>query len=104
MASGRHDRRAKANESEPCELCSRRVPLTFHHLIPRRVHKRNRFITRFSKQIMRSTGLHLCRLCHSGIHKIIPNERVLAESYHTKELLLAHTGIARHIAWVRKQK
>ena len=53
---------------------------------------------------MQSTGLWLCKLCHSGIHTIIPNEKSLAESYYTKELLLSHEGIARHVAWARKQK
>lgn len=87
-----------------CELCGRAVRLTFHHLVPRRVHKRTRFIRRHGKDEMRSTGLWLCNLCHSGIHTMIPNERTLAESYHTRELLLSHAGIVRHVAWVRKQK
>ena len=53
---------------------------------------------------MRTLGLWVCRLCHSGIHEIIPDERVLAESYYTRELLLSHEGLARHVDWVRKQK
>ena len=87
-----------------CALCDRAVSLTFHHLIPRRVHKRGKFLRQYTKETMRSTGLYICRLCHSGIHDIIPDERELAESYYTKELLLAHEGIARHVAWASKQK
>ena len=53
---------------------------------------------------MRSRGLYLCRLCHSGIHDLIPDEAQLAESFNTRELLLAHEPIARHVAWAAKQK
>jgi hypothetical protein len=87
-----------------CELCGRDVKLTFHHLIPRAVHKRTRFVERHGKEELRSSGLWICRLCHSGIHTIIPDEKVLAESYCTRDLLLGHEGIVRHIRWARKQK
>jgi hypothetical protein len=87
-----------------CELCGRGVKLTFHHLIPRKVHRRGRFQKRHAKAEMRLHGLFLCSLCHSGIHDLIPNEVELAESYNTRELLLAHEGIARHVAWAAKQK
>ncbi len=87
-----------------CELCGRQASLTFHHLIPRRVHRRLRFIKRYGKQEMHSRGLEICRLCHNGIHDLIPDELELAEKYNTKELLLTHAGVVKHIAWVAKQK
>jgi ferredoxin len=87
-----------------CELCGRDQPLTFHHLIPRAVHSKKRFQRQFSKEEMQTRGLMICRKCHSGIHDIIPDEKELAESYNTKEALLAHEGIAKHVAWVAKQK
>lgn len=87
-----------------CELCDRDVKLTFHHLIPRAVHTKKRFINRFGKDEMNSRGLMLCKLCHDGIHDLIPSEKELAESYNTKELLLADERIVKHINWVRKQK
>ena len=87
-----------------CELCGREKPLTFHHLIPRAVRSRSRFLKRFSKKEMQSRGLMICRKCHSGIHDIIPDEKELADKYNTKESLLAHPSIAKHIAWVKKQK
>ena len=90
--------------SGTCDLCGRQVPLSFHHLIPRAVHRKPRFQKRHSKDEMRHTGLNICRLCHDGIHDLIPDEKELAESFHTKEALLAHEGIARHVAWARKQK
>ena len=98
-SSTRRERRAGA-----CELCGRRVKLTFHHLIPCRVHRRSRFVRRHGKQEMQTRGLFLCSLCHNGIHDLIPDEKTLAESYNTRELLLAHEGIARHVAWAAKQK
>ena len=53
---------------------------------------------------MHSRGILICRKCHSGIHDLIPDEKVLAETYNTVESLLAHEGIARHVAWVKKQR
>jgi len=87
-----------------CELCGRDQPLTFHHLIPRKNHRKARFQRRYSKSELRTRGLYLCRPCHLGIHDLIPDETELGERYHTKELLLAHEGIARHVAWVGRQK
>jgi hypothetical protein len=87
-----------------CELCGRDKPLTFHHLIPRKNHRKARFRRRYTNQEMRHRGLYLCRPCHSGIHDLIPDEAELGERYNTLERLLAHEGIARHVAWVVKQK
>ncbi len=91
-------------EPSECELCGRHVPLTFHHLIPRAVHRKPRFQKRYTKQEMKDRGLWICNLCHGGIHNLIEDEKELAERYNTKELLLGHEGVARHITWVRKQK
>lgn len=92
------------NRSGNCELCEREQPLTFHHLIPRGVHSKNRYRKQFTKQEMRTTGLWICRLCHDGIHDLVPDEKELASQYNTKEKLLEHPGIAKHVGWVRKQK
>ncbi len=87
----------------PCELCGRAKPLTFHHLIPKAVHGKKRFQKRHTKQELRTLGIDICRLCHNGIHDLL-SERELAENFTTKESLLAHPGIAKHIAWVKKRK
>lgn len=86
-----------------CALCGRQQPLTFHHLIPKAVHGKKRFQKRHTKQEMRSRGIHVCRLCHSGIHDLIP-EKELAEKFTTREALLEHPAVAKHIAWVKKQR
>ena len=88
-----------------CELCGRSgQALTKHHLIPRAVHTKKRFINRFGKKEMRERGIMICKLCHDGLHDLFPSEKVLAESFYTRELLLADEGVKRHIQWVRKQK
>ena len=86
-----------------CELCGRDKPLTFHHLIPRKNHDKTRFLKRYAKAELRTRGLYLCRPCHSGIHDLL-DEKELGERYNTREDLLAHEGVARHVAWVAKQK
>jgi hypothetical protein len=86
-----------------CELCGRDKPLTFHHLIPKAVHGRRRFQRRHTKNELRSRGIYICRLCHSGIHDLL-SEQELAEKFATRETLLAHPAVAKHIAWVKKQK
>jgi hypothetical protein len=87
-----------------CELCGRNVFLTFHHLIPCKVHSKKKFLRKYTKQEMNDRGLYLCKLCHNGIHDLIPSEKELAEKYNTKELLLGHEGIVKHVKWVAKQK
>lgn len=94
---------ARTRAPDRCEFCGRDKPLTFHHLIPQKVHGRRRFLRRYSKKEMRTRGLHLCRPCHSGIHNLIA-EIDLGEVYNTREALLAHAGVARHVAWVTRQK
>src|SRR5262245_44139411 len=68
-----------------CELCGQVRFLTFHHLIPRHVHKKKRFQREYSRAEMRSRGLMICRTCHNGIHDIIPDEKELARTYNTRD-------------------
>lgn len=91
-------------DDDRCELCGRNQPLTKHHLIPKAVHTKKRFINRFGKQEMRDRGLMLCKECHDGIHDLVPDEKELAEHFTTKEELLADPRINKHIDWVRRQK
>lgn len=86
-----------------CELCGREKPLTFHHLIPKAVHGKKRYRKRYTKEQMREHGIYICRLCHNGIHDLI-DEKQLADNFTTKDALLAHPAIAKHVAWVKKQK
>jgi hypothetical protein len=94
----------KDDHKHRCELCGRSKPLTKHHLIPRGVHRKKRFVTRFGKEEMHRRSLMLCKACHGGIHDLIPDEKELAEKYNTRELLLENDAVRKHVAWVRKQK
>jgi hypothetical protein len=99
-SAGRRERK-----TGPCELCARPgQSLTFHHLIPRHCHRKKRFRSRFTLREMRSRGLWICRLCHGGIHDLIPDEKELGWNYHTRESLLAHEAVRKHVDWVRKRK
>jgi hypothetical protein len=94
----------RSEQADRCELCDRRKKLTKHHLVPKAVHSKKRYVNRFGKSEMRKRGLMICKECHNGIHDLIPSEKDLADRYHTKELLLANEAIRKHIAWVKKQK
>lgn len=87
-----------------CEMCHCDRFLTKHHLIPRAVHGKGKFQRLHSKQEMRDLGIQVCKLCHDGIHDIIPDERVLAEDFNTLESLMSDERIQRHVNWSRKQK
>jgi len=87
-----------------CELCGREQPLTEHHLIPRAVHGKKYFRKHFTKEEMIHRRISVCRKCHQGIHRIIPDEKELARNFNTKELLMADERIACHVAWVAKQR
>ncbi|HEY7330766.1 MAG TPA: hypothetical protein VH592_24205 [Gemmataceae bacterium] len=105
MGKRHEDNRQEAGEQpDRCELCDRQRKLTKHHLVPRAVHSKKRYVNRFGKKEMRQRGLMICKECHNGIHDLIPGEKELADKYHTKELLLANEAIQKHITWVKKQK
>ena len=78
-------------EVEPliCPLCQRPIPDSekdAHHLVPK------------SKGGRETQYLH--RVCHRQIHALL-TETELARTYNHVEALLAHSGIARFVAWVQ---
>ncbi|RRQ20794.1 hypothetical protein [Thiohalobacter thiocyanaticus] len=85
-----------------CALCDRAVPLTFHHLIPRKVHRRNHFAKRYTKEKL-AQGINICRRCHNGIHNA-HDEMTLAKTLNTLEKLRRDAKVRRHVEWVRTQK
>lgn len=90
------------HQRESCELCGRRTSLTSHHLIPRKLHRRNFFKNRYSRDELQGC-LRLCRACHRGLHKLY-DEMTLGKSLNSLEKLLADDAVVRHVAWVAKQK
>lgn len=85
-----------------CALCGRDTELTFHHLIPRKVHRRTRFRKHLGDDELRA-GVDLCRLCHKGVHRLY-DEMTLATRLNTLEALRADDALQRHAGWVRKQR
>ncbi|MGY6632118.1 MAG: hypothetical protein ACXIUL_14060 [Wenzhouxiangella sp.] len=95
--------RPAANQTCPaCVLCQRQVALTFHHLVPRKVHRRARFKKHLSEE-QRQAGIMICHLCHRGLHKLY-DEMTLATRLNTLEKLQADEAVQRHVDWVAKQK
>ena len=84
-----------------CEMCGREMELTFHHLIPRTLHKNKWFKKNFTREEM-NTGIDVCRDCHNAIHKFIP-EKELGRNYNTKEKLLGHEKVFGFVKWVSKR-
>lgn len=85
-----------------CCLCLRELPLTFHHLIPRKVHRRSYFQKHFSRDQL-NQGIFICRTCHKGIHARY-DEMTLARQFNSPERLRADPELARHFAWAARQK
>lgn len=86
-----------------CALCEREQPLTFHHLIPKKVHKKSRVVKKYTREEMHTKGLWLCTDCHATIHLQIGHLE-LALHYQTVEDFLAHEPIRKFVNWVKKQE
>lgn len=85
-----------------CDLCHRVTALTFHHLIPRKMHRRPRFRKTYSREQL-NAGIDVCRACHTGIHRL-HDEMTLAKHLNTLMALRDDDAIRRHVAWVARQK
>ena len=86
-----------------CALCAQPSHLTFHHLIPKDLHRKRWVRERYPLPWLRNRGLWICRSCHTFLHRHF-DERTLGERLHTLEALRAEPAVARHIAWASKQK
>jgi len=85
-----------------CPLCRRACGLTYHHLIPKKLHRRVRFRKTYSKAEL-ADGVYLCRLCHDGLHALY-DELTLARHFADLRAITTDPAIRRHAAWVGKQK
>ena len=85
-----------------CPLCGRETPLTFHHLIPRKLHRRKRFRKRYSREEL-NRGVRICRLCHNGIHRMF-DEMTLGQELNSLDRLREEESLIRHARWVSKQR
>lgn len=85
-----------------CPLCQREVTLTFHHLTPKKLHRR-KFYRKRMDRLERNRGIAICRLCHDGIHDIY-DESTLGKHFNSLEKLQQDAALQRHFAWVARQK
>lgn len=76
--------------------------LTFHHLIPKKVHRRAYFRRAYTREELQA-GVDLCRLCHSAVHRA-HDEVTLAREFSTLAALRTSPDLQRHVRWARKQK
>lgn len=90
------------SERQACPLCQRITHLSFHHLIPRKVHRRAHFKKHYDKQSL-NKGIHICRTCHSGIHRRF-DEMTLAKELNSLEALQGDPELAKFFAWVTRQR
>jgi len=85
-----------------CELCYRNTHLTFHHLIPKKLHRRKHFKKNYDKAALQA-GIDICNGCHTGLHTLF-DEMTLGRSLNTITLLRANPTVAKHCEWVARQK
>ena len=85
-----------------CPFCGRDLPLTFHHLIPRKLHRRTRFRKQYSREQL-NRGIDICRQCHDGIHERY-DEMTLYRDFDQPDKLIADPALARYFDWVARQK
>ena len=85
-----------------CELCKRERITTFHHLVPKKSHKRSRVTKMHTKMYMNSVGVNLCNDCHKYVHKMY-DHMTLALEYYTLELLQGSEELMKFVNWVKNQ-
>ena len=76
--------------------------MTFHHLIPKKMHRRNRYRRRYKRTEL-ARGIYLCRDCHNGIHNTY-SELELAQHFADPMALARDETLARHFHWLSRQQ
>ncbi|MEO1035350.1 MAG: hypothetical protein AAFX44_07315 [Pseudomonadota bacterium] len=92
----------RRGQTGACPCCGRQQPLTFHHLIPRKLHRRPHFRRHYDRATL-AAGIMICRACHDGIHRLY-DEMHLGKHLNTPDLLLADPALKRHFGWVARQR
>lgn len=102
-----------ARKEGDCEMCGRRLWLTFHHLIPKDTHptymnKPAQLASvgiegEPSRGFLNTYGTMVCGQCHSYVHSLASNV-VLAKEYNTLQKILDHPKIQRWVEWASKQR
>lgn len=92
------------SKMQECTLCKREIgELTFHHLIPRKMHDK-KYIKKMHPQLdFKSHGIYVCKPCHQSIHLYI-SHRELASYYYSVDKLLQHKVLQKFISFNSKQR
>jgi len=85
-----------------CPLCRRMTALTFHHLIPKKMHRRSFFQKTYKREQL-AIGIYICRQCHNGIHLLF-DEMTLGKHFNTLEKLMLDEPLQKHFRWVARQR
>ena len=85
-----------------CPFCARSLDLTFHHLVPRKLHRRSRFRRQYTREAL-GIGVYVCRDCHDAIHGTY-DEITLAREFSTPQKLADDTALQRHFHWLSRQR
>ena len=85
-----------------CQLRERQTFLTLHHLIPRKLHRRNWFRKHYTRDELQRV-VALCRDCHRGLHKLY-DEMKLGKSYNSLDKLRADEAVMKHVQWVARRR
>jgi ribosomal protein L37AE/L43A len=93
----------KPEKKSACEFCKRDVELTFHHLIPKKMHQKGWVIKKYADVDLIHHGIWLCADCHKQVHKLLDHKQ-LAEFYFDKERLLSNAQLRKFVGWVSRQK
>ncbi|MFO7858948.1 MAG: hypothetical protein R6V11_08520 [Ectothiorhodospiraceae bacterium] len=86
-------------KSSVCALCGRPERLTRHHLIPRTRHRNRRVRRNYRLETLQHAVIHVCRPCHSHIHRLF-SEKELEREYNTLAALQGHPDVQRFVAWI----
>jgi hypothetical protein len=86
-----------------CGFCERLKELTFHHYIPKILHRNKLFRKLYKIEFMQTHGIDLCNDCHRAIHHFF-TEKELGKYYNDKKKLLSSEKFMNFIKWVKKQK
>ena len=94
---------SESGEDNHCCLCWRNnLTLTFHHLIPKKMHDKKYVKKRHPNIEFNRYGIYVCRSCHKLIHKKISHKE-LALNYYSKELLLENDIISKAVLFNSNQ-
>ncbi|MCR9106225.1 MAG: hypothetical protein NXI15_13100 [Gammaproteobacteria bacterium] len=95
-------RASRRKQVGACPFCRREMTLTFHHLMPRKVHRRRYFQRNYARDVL-ARGIYICRDCHDAIHRSY-DEMELARTLATPQALAADEKLRRQFHWLSRQR